>query len=189
MEALIKMPRPPAGDAPRHEGHTRAKSRIDPKKGFSPIERLCADKGLRMTAQRRTVARVLSTSRDHPDVEELYRRVRKINSHIALSTIYRIIHVLCRIGIVEKHDFGSGRARLELAPKKHHDHLIDARSGHVIEFRSDEIERRLIEIANRLGYRIIEHRLELYGVPLDGDRSAIIPNQLRAPCPMTRSQA
>jgi len=174
------MPGPPAADAPRHEGRTRAKNRLDPKKGFSPIECLCADKGLRMTAQRRIVARVLSTSRDHPDVEELYRRVRKINSHIALSTIYRIVHALCGIGIVEKHNFGSGRARLELAPRKHHDHLIDTRSGNVIEFRSDEIERRLTEIANRLGYRIIEHRLELYGVPLDGDRSAIIPNQLRS---------
>jgi Fur family ferric uptake transcriptional regulator len=126
-------------------------------------------KGLRMTAQRRIVARVLSTSRDHPNVDELYRRVQKIDSQIALSTIYRIIHVLCGIGIVEKHDFGSGRARLELVPKKHHDHLIDVRSGNVIEFRSDEIERLLPRIADRLGYRILEHRLELYGVPLDGD--------------------
>ena len=129
------------------------------------------DKGLRMTAQRRIVAKVLSASHDHPDVEELYRRVRKINSQIALSTIYRIVHALCGLGIIEKHNFGSGRVRLELTPSKHHDHLIDARSGNIIEFRSDEIERKLTEIANRLGYRIIEHRLKIYAVPLDGNRA------------------
>src|SRR5215207_5986681 len=107
------MPGSSTADAPRHEDRTRAKNRIGPKKG---IERLCANKGLRMTAQRRIVARVLSTSRDHPDVEEVFHRARKIDSHIALSTIYRIVHVLCRIGIVEKHNFfGSGRARMELA--------------------------------------------------------------------------
>ena len=122
-----------------------------------------------MTAQRRIVARVLSTSHDHPNVEELHRRVQKIDSQIALSTIYRIVRVFCGIGIVEKHDFGSGRARLELVPKGHHDHLIDVRSGNVIEFRSDEIERLLPRIADRLGFRILEHKLELYGVPLDGD--------------------
>ena len=123
-----------------------------------------------MTAQRRTVARILSASHDHPNVEELYRRVRKIDSHIALSTIYRIVHVLCKIGIVEKLNFGSGRARLEVAPTKHHDHLIDIRSRKVIEFRSDKIERLLPRIANRLGYRILEHRLVLYGIPLDGNQ-------------------
>jgi Fur family transcriptional regulator, ferric uptake regulator len=170
------MPGSPAADGPRHKG--RAKNRIGPKEGLGPIERLCADKGLRMTAQRRLIARVLSTSRDHPDVEEVYHRARKIDSHIALSTIYRIVHALCRIGIVEKHNFfASGRARMELAPKKPHDHLIDTRSGNVIEFRSDEIERRLTEIANRLGYRIIEHRLVLYGIPLDGNQSTALPNQ------------
>jgi Fur family ferric uptake transcriptional regulator len=174
----------PAADAPRHQGRTK-KSRIDPKKGFSPVERLCADNGLRMTVQRRIVAKVLAMSRDHPDVEELYQRVRKINPHIALSTIYRIVQELYRVGIVEKHDFGSGRARLELAPKKHHDHLIDARSGAVIEFRSDEIERRLTEVANRLGYRIIAHRLELYGVPLNRDQSALTSKPLRS-CLKTR---
>ena len=172
-EAAIKIPDPLAANAPRHEGRTRArpKKRIDSKKGFDPIERLCADNGLRMTAQRRIVARVLSTSHDHPNVEELHRRVQKIDSQIALSTIYRIVHVLCGIGIVEKHNFGSVRARIEVAPTKHHDHLIDVRSGKAIEFRSDEIERLLPRIANRLGYRIFKHRLELYGVPLDGDRS------------------
>jgi Fur family ferric uptake transcriptional regulator len=152
------------------EDRTRVKIRLNHKKRSSPIERLCADKGLRMTAQRRLVARVLATARDHPDVDELYRRVRKINSHIALSTVYRTVSALCRIGMIEKHNFGSGRARLELTPSKHHDHLIDARSGDIIEFRSDEIERQLTEIANRLGYRILEHRLKVYAVPLDGNR-------------------
>ena len=168
------MPGSSTADAPPHEGRTRAKNRNGPKKG---IERLCADKGLRMTAQRRIVARILSTSRDHPDVEEVYHRARKINSHIALSTIYRIVHVLCRIGIVEKLNFGSGRARLEVAPTKHHDHLINIRSRKVIEFRSDKIERLLPRIANRLGYRILEHRLVLYGIPLDGNQSTALPNQ------------
>jgi Fur family ferric uptake transcriptional regulator len=141
------------------------KNPIDITTDASPIERVCADKGLRMTAQRRIVARVLSASHDYPNIEELYRRVQKINPHIALSTIYRIVRVLCEIGIVERHNFGSGRTRVELTSNRHHDHLIDARSGNVIEFRSDEIERLLSEIANRLGYRIVEHRLELYGVP------------------------
>jgi Fur family transcriptional regulator, ferric uptake regulator len=171
-EATIKIPASLVADASHHAGRTRAKlkkKRIDSKKGFSPIERLCADKGLRMTVQRRIVARVLSTSHDHPNVEQLHRRVQRIDPQIALSTIYRIVHVLCGTGIVEKHAFGSGRARLELVPNKHHNHLIDVRSGNVIEFRSDEIERLLAQIADRLGYRILEHRLELYGVPLNRD--------------------
>jgi Fur family ferric uptake transcriptional regulator len=141
-----------------------------------------------MTAQRRIVARVLSTSHDHPDVEELYRRVRKIGSQIALSTVYRIVHVLCGVGIVEKHNFGSGKARLEVAPTRHHDHLIDVRSGKVIEFRSDEIEHLLPRIANRLGYRILEHRLELYGIPLDGTDQRHY-RTTGARCSMTRGHA
>jgi Fur family transcriptional regulator, ferric uptake regulator len=174
-EAAIKIPALLIADAPRHAGRTGAKPkrRIDSNKGFSGIERLCVDKGLRMTAQRRIVAGVLSTSRDHPNVEELHRRVQKIDSQIALSTIYRIVRVLCGIGIVEKHDFGSGKARLELVPNKHHDHLIDVQSGNVIEFRSDEIEGLLPQIADRLGYRILEYRLELYGVPLAGHPSKL----------------
>jgi Fur family ferric uptake transcriptional regulator len=161
------MPRPPAADAPHHEGRTQAKSRIDPKKGFSSIERLCANKGLCMTEQRRVVARVLSTTHDHPDIEELHRRVRKIDSRIALSTIYRTVRLLCRNGIIEKHNFCVGRARLEPALDKHHDHLIDIPSGKVIEFRSDKIERLLAKTASQLGYRIIKHRLELYAVSID----------------------
>jgi Fur family ferric uptake transcriptional regulator len=141
--------------------------------GISPIERVCADKGLRMTAQRRLVARVLSASQDHPNIEELHRRARKINSHIALSTVYRIVHAFCGFGIVEKHNFASGRTRLEVTRKARHAHLIDIRSGTVVDFRSDEIEDLLSEIANHLGYRMVEHRLELYGVPIDGDRGKI----------------
>jgi Fur family transcriptional regulator, ferric uptake regulator len=133
----------------------------------SPIERLCVDNGLRMTGQRRIVARVLSTSHDHPDIEELHRRVRKIDSRISLSTIYRTVRLFCGIGIIEKHNFGVGRARLEPAPDKHHDHLIVIPSGKVIEFRSNEIERLLEKTASQLGYRIVEHRLELYAVPIN----------------------
>jgi Fur family ferric uptake transcriptional regulator len=141
------------------------KDRINITADASPIERLCVDKGLRMTDQRRIVARVLSTTHDHPDIEELHRRVRKIDSRIALSTTYRTVRLLCGKGIIEKHNFGVGRARLEPAPDKHHDHLIDIHSGKVIEFRSDEIAHLLAEIANRLGYRIVGQRLELYAVP------------------------
>jgi Fur family ferric uptake transcriptional regulator len=138
----------------------RVKDRINITADASPIERLCVDNGLRMTGQRRIVARVLSTSHDHPDIEELHRRVRKIDSRISLSTIYRTVRLFCGIGIIEKHNFGFGRARLESAPDKHHDHLVDIHSGKVIEFRSDEIAHLLAEIANRLGYRIVGQRLE-----------------------------
>jgi Fur family ferric uptake transcriptional regulator len=120
-----------------------------------------------MTAQRRIVARVLSMSHDHPDIDELHRRARRIDPQIALSTIYRIVRLFCGIGIVEKHNFTGGRARLEPAPNEHHDHLIDIGSGRAIEFRSDEIEHLLAEIASHLGYQIVEHRLELYGVQIE----------------------
>jgi Fur family transcriptional regulator, ferric uptake regulator len=145
----------------------RVKDRIITTADASPIERLCVGNGLRMTDQRRIFARVFSTSHDHPDIEELHRRVKKIDSRIALSTIYRTVRLLCRKGIIEKHNFGVGRARLEPAPDKHHDHLIDIPSGKVIEFRSDEIQRLLAKTASQLGYRIVEHRLELYAVPID----------------------
>jgi Fur family ferric uptake transcriptional regulator len=122
-----------------------------------------------MTYQRRIVATVLSTTHDHPDIEELHRRMRKIDSRISVSTIYRTVRLLCRKGIIKKHNFGVGRGRLEPTPDKHHDHLLDIPSGKVIDFRSDEIERLLEKTANQLGYRIVEHRLELYGVPMDDD--------------------
>jgi Fur family transcriptional regulator, ferric uptake regulator len=144
------------------------KHRINKTADASEIERLRVDKGLCMTEQRRIVARVLSTTHDHPDIEELHQRVRTIDSRIALSTIYRTVRLLCRNGIIEKHNFGIGRARLEPAPEASC-HLIDIPSGKVIEFRSDKIERLLAKTASQLGYRIVQHRLELYAVPIDDD--------------------
>jgi Fur family transcriptional regulator, ferric uptake regulator len=131
------------------------------------IEALCAAKGMRMTEQRRVIARVLAESADHPDVEELYRRCAKVDDRISISTVYRTVKLFEDAGIIERHDFREGRARYEQIPDTHHDHLIDLRSGKVIEFRSEEIERLQAEIARRLGYRLVDHRLELYAVPLD----------------------
>jgi len=130
------------------------------------IEEACVAKGLRMTEQRRVIARVLGKSRDHPDVEELYRRASTIDDKISMSTVYRTVRLFEDAGIIERHDFREGRARYEQVPDEHHDHLIDLRSGKVIEFRSEEIERLQDEIARRHGYRIVDHRLELYAVPL-----------------------
>ena len=131
------------------------------------IEALCASKGMRMTEQRRVIARTLASAEDHPDVEELYRRCAKIDDHISISTVYRTVKLFEDAGIIERHDFREGRARYEQIPDTHHDHLINLRTGEVIEFRSEEIERLQAEIARRLGYRLIDHRLELYAVPLD----------------------
>ena len=133
------------------------------------IEALCAAKGMRMTEQRRTIARVLANSDDHPDVEELYRRCAKVDDRISISTVYRTVRLFEDSGIIERHDFRDGRSRYEEAPDEHHDHLIDAKSGAVVEFKSEEIEKLQIEIARKLGYRLIDHRLELYGVPLTED--------------------
>lgn len=135
------------------------------------IEQACVAKGLRMTGQRRVIARVLGKSRDHPDVEELYRRASAIDDKISISTVYRTVRLFEDAGIIERHDFRKGRARYEQVPDKHHDHLIDLRSGKVIEFRSEDIERLQDEIARRHGYRIVDHRLELYAVPLRGKKS------------------
>jgi len=131
------------------------------------IEKLCLDKGMRMTDQRRVVARVLSRSSDHPDVEELYRRSAAVDPHISIATVYRTVRLFEESGIIARHDFRDGRSRYEEATDNHHDHLIDMKSGEVIEFIDDEIERLQALIARRLGYRLIDHRLELYGVPLD----------------------
>ncbi|MBI1340668.1 transcriptional repressor [bacterium] len=130
------------------------------------IERRCIEKGLRMTDQRRVIARVLSDANDHPDAEELYRRASAIDPNISLATVYRTVRLFEDSGIIERHDFRDGRARYEETPAEHHDHLIDVRSGDVIEFQSEEIEAMQIEIARKLGYRLVDHRLELYGVPL-----------------------
>lgn len=130
------------------------------------LEKLCAEKGLRMTEPRRIIARVLSTSEDHPDAEELHRRANSMDSSISLATVYRTVKLFEDAGIIQAHDFRDGRARYEEVPDEHHDHLIDVKSGKVVEFHSDEIERLQEEIANKLGYRLVDHRLELYGVPL-----------------------
>ena len=130
------------------------------------IEAQCAAKGMRMTEQRRVIAQVLAQSADHPDVEELYRRCAEIDPHISISTVYRTVKLFEDAGIIERHDFREGRARYEQISETHHDHLIDLRSGKVIEFHSEQIERLQADIARRLGYRLVDHRLELYAVPL-----------------------
>jgi Fur family transcriptional regulator, ferric uptake regulator len=135
------------------------------------IEAQCAAKGMRMTEQRRVIARVLADSADHPDVEELYRRCAEVDKNISISTVYRTVKLFEDAGIIERHDFREGRARYEQIPEAHHDHLINLRTGEVIEFQSEEIERLQAEIARRLGYRLIEHRLELYAVPLEDDKA------------------
>ena len=134
------------------------------------IEALCAAKGMRMTEQRRTIARVLEQSDDHPDVEELYRRCAKVDDRISISTVYRTMRLFEDAGIIERHDFRDGRARYEPLSETHHDHLINLRSGEVIEFQSEEIERLQAEVARKLGYRLIDHRLELYAVPLTEEK-------------------
>ncbi|MCF6328669.1 MAG: transcriptional repressor [Henriciella sp.] len=131
------------------------------------LEKLCAEKGLRMTEQRRTIARVLSVADDHPDAEELPRRANEVDKTISLATVYRTVKLFEEASIIESHDFGDGRARYEEVPDEHHDHLIDVKSGQVIEFHNKEIERLQIEIAEKLGYRLVDHRLELYAVPID----------------------
>jgi Fur family ferric uptake transcriptional regulator len=134
------------------------------------IEQKCIEKGLRMTEQRRVIARVLSGASDHPDAEELHRRASSVDPNISLATVYRTVKLFEDSGIIERHDFRDGRSRYEEAPQEHHDHLLDVKSGRVIEFHSEEIEKLQTEIARRLGYRLVDHRLELYGVPLDEER-------------------
>lgn len=136
------------------------------------IEKLCAEKGLRMTEQRRVIARVLSAAHDHPDVEELYRRASAIDSHISIATVYRTVRLFEEAGILERHDFRDGRSRYEEVPDQHHDHLIDVETGKVLEFHDDEIERLQRAIAERLGYTLVDHRLELYGRPLNSKKSS-----------------
>jgi Fur family ferric uptake transcriptional regulator len=133
------------------------------------LEEQCAKKGMRMTDQRRVIAQVMEQAVDHPDVEELYRRASAIDARISLSTVYRTLNLFEEAGLVTKHDFKDGRARFEPLPDTHHDHLIDIRSGKVIEFRNEEIEAIQELIAKRLGYKLVDHRLELYAVP-SGDK-------------------
>jgi len=131
------------------------------------LEQQCETSGMRMTEQRRVIARVLEGATDHPDVEELYRRASEIDPKISLSTVYRTVNLFEEAGLVTKHDFKDGRARFEQIPDEHHDHLIDVRTGKVIEFRNEEIEAIQEVIARKLGFKLVDHRLELYGVPLD----------------------
>lgn len=133
---------------------------------ISRIERLCLQKGLKMTDQRRVIAQVLSAATDHPDVEEVYQRASQVDAHISIATVYRTVKLWEEASILERHDFGDGRARYEEAPEVHHDHLIDVKTGEVIEFCNQEIESLQQEVAARLGYKLVGHRLELYGVRL-----------------------
>jgi Fur family ferric uptake transcriptional regulator len=131
---------------------------------ISELEELCIRKGMRMTDQRRVIARVLSDADDHPDVEEVHRRAA------AIATVYRTVRLFEDSGILERHDFRDGRSRYEQVSEEHHDHLIDVQSGDIIEFRNEDIERLQDVVARELGYRLVDHRLELYGVPLDRKR-------------------
>ncbi|MEL6315445.1 MAG: Fur family transcriptional regulator [Pseudomonadota bacterium] len=129
----------------------------------------CEAKGLRMTDQRRTIAKVLEDAEDHPDVEDLYLRASAVDPHISIATVYRTVKLFEEAGILDKLEFGDGRARYEDAERDHHDHLIDLQSGEVIEFVDAEIEALQERIARKLGYRLKGHKLELYGVPLKDD--------------------
>ena len=130
---------------------------------------ICIEKGMRMTEQRRVIAEVLSIADDHPDVEEVYRRASKIDDRISIATVYRTVRLFEDAGILEKHDFRDGRARYEQASEDHHDHLIDLQSGEVIEFRNEDIEKLQEIVARELGYKLVDHRLELYGIRLPDD--------------------
>ena len=133
----------------------------------SRIEQACIDKGLKMTEQRRVIAQILSEAEDHPDVEEVYRRASEIDQKISLATVYRTLRLVEDSGIIQSHDFGGGRARYEASDDDtHHDHLIDLDSGEVIEFFDEELEALQEKIAKRLGYSIVDHKLELLGRPL-----------------------
>lgn len=134
------------------------------------IENLCIEMGLKMTGQRRVIARVLGESNDHPDVEMVHRRAVRIDSKISIATVYRTVRLFEEHNILDRHDFGDGRARYEEVSAHHHDHLIDIDSGEVIEFENSEIESLQRAVAEKLGYRLVDHRLELYGVPLDKKR-------------------
>jgi Fur family ferric uptake transcriptional regulator len=133
------------------------------------IERLCIERGLRMTGQRKLVARVLSEANDHPDAEEVYRRASKLDPKISIATVYRTLRIFEDSGILQRLEFGGGRARFEGAESDHHDHLIDSSSGKVIEFQNARLEELQERIAHDLGYRLVGHRMELYGVPLQQD--------------------
>lgn len=134
----------------------------------SRIERICIERGLRLTEQRRVIARVLSESEDHPDVDMVYRRATEVDNRISIATVYRTLRLFEDAGILQRHDFRDGRARYEeMGDREHHDHLIDLNSGEVIEFHDEELEDLKRRVAERLGYHLVDHRLELYAVPLE----------------------
>ena len=132
----------------------------------SEIENKCIQKGVRLTDQRKLVAKVMSESKNHPDVNELHKRVNKIDSKISIATVYRTVKLFEESGIVEKHDFKGSKARYEQAPKEHHDHLIDINTGEIIEFVNEDIEKLQKVVAGKLGYKLVDHRLELYGLKI-----------------------
>ena len=134
------------------------------------LEKLCAEKGLRITDQRRVIARVISDAEDHPDVETLHERASEIDPRISIATVYRTVRLFEEAGILDRHDFGDGRARYEAVPEAHHDHLIDVETGKVVEFVDPELEALQKQIAEKLGYRLVDHRMELYGVSADRKR-------------------
>ena len=136
----------------------------------SSIEDLCLNKGMRMTDQRRVIAKVLSEAQDHPDVEEVYRRSTAIDGGISIATVYRTVRLFEDAGILERHDFRDGRSRYETVTEEHHDHLINFETGEVLEFHSEEIEVLQEKIAEKLGFKLVDHRMELYGVPLNRDK-------------------
>ena len=127
------------------------------------LEELCKKKGVRLTEQRKVIAQVMTSSSDHPDVDELHKRVNKIDSKISIATVYRTVKLFEEAGVVSKHDFKGGKARYEKSPEEHHDHLIDVNSGEIIEFVDEDIELLQKKVADKLGYTLVDHRLELYG--------------------------
>jgi len=139
---------------------------------ISDLEQLCFDKGMRMTDQRRIIAQVLSEATDHPDVEEVYKRSTALDSGISIATVYRTVRLFEEAGILERHDFRDGRSRYEPLSEEHHDHLIDVDSGEVLEFHNDEIEELQKVIAEKMGFKLVDHRMELYGVPLDRQKKS-----------------
>ncbi|HVY13552.1 MAG TPA: Fur family transcriptional regulator [Alphaproteobacteria bacterium] len=139
----------------------------------SRLEQICIERGLKMTEQRRVICRVLSESSDHPDVETVYQRAVKVDPHISIATVYRTMRLLEEANVIQKHDFGDGRARFEETREGHHDHFIDVNSGEVIEFTNEAIEKLQEDVAKKLGYRLMGHKLELYGVKIkDADKAA-----------------
>ena len=127
------------------------------------LEELCKKKGVRLTEQRKVIAQVMASSSDHPDVDELHQRINKIDSKISIATVYRTVKLFEEAGVVSKHDFKGGKARYEKSPEEHHDHLIDVNSGEIIEFVDENIELLQKKVADKLGYTLVDHRLELYG--------------------------